>query len=82
MPVNLSSIYIKHIFNPDPIENSIPIISKESKKHKLSPFEEVKINKAIQARVDPQTVLGDKVLNKAFGLDDGGSVIDSRLKMA
>jgi hypothetical protein len=37
----------------------------------LSAYEELKIDKAIKAQVNPQTVLADKVLNRAFGLDEG-----------
>jgi hypothetical protein len=37
----------------------------------LSSYEQVKIKNAIDAKIDPKSVLGDKVLNRAFGIDEG-----------
>jgi hypothetical protein len=34
----------------------------------------VKIKNAIDAKIDPKAVLGDKTLNRAFGIDEGSSV--------
>lgn len=28
IPINLTNVYIKQIFNPEPVHNSIPIIAK------------------------------------------------------
>ena len=67
--IKLTSIFIKNLYNPDPTENPIHLISKLAKKHKLSSYEQVKIKNAIEAKIEPKAVLGDRTLNRAFGLD-------------
>lgn len=81
LSVKLSSVFIKHIYNPDTVKNDIHSIAKEAVKHRLSSFEQFKINKAIDAKVNPLKVLGgDKALNRAFGIDEG-SLFRSRSDM-